>query len=964
MLGVAFVRAILRALGGVVCGVKCWRVCVLPVLSLLFVVVYHGDTKAQEAQSPNSTSGVIDEKLPEVTVEPAPTVEQGKKTAKKSSGSKSDSQAKAKKAPDKTQATEQGAASASDAAGEVDGTAEGAAGVGGPYSAGAGVAFGSTIADTGTTTLDAANVKARSVGGGDANSFVRNLPNVQYQNETSKDAGTNPYREIDTKPLEFSISGARPYQNNIILNGISINNVVSPIETGNPQLDEDPYPIVDVQYGMHSQTIYVPLEFLEKATIVDSNASAKYGQFLGGAVIYDLASPPTDRWRASLNYDRHSSKFVNYLLGTEDGMNPLEREAPEFTKDNVALSLGGPISSQLSAIVQWSGKFADTNQQKEWEFFNKWVGMDSVNHFFRVAAVASTEIGRFKFETSVTDYTQSWESEASRDLFINVENKAQTSQIEYKNALPALEYADLGIAGVSITSRAFYNDADMANVSNGDESWFWVAIQRRRANVSSPWETSFDSTMTDEFCRPLPEEALTGTSGNATCREGGWGSLYTGQTDYGIQNELTGRFLWGQFLLGGEAKRIKGTRERPADFTYYSSFNTLGVTPNVTAFECPDEHPACTEEQYASIWITQPAFDIEAAVSTFNLYSEIDQTFGWFNVRAGVRFDYEDYFKNPNFAPRLVGTLAPVDWFSVSAGYNRYYDDTSLAYAIRDAQPRAITNVLTGKHDADGNVPAVWRSTVNAPFGYRAAGLDTPYKDEYTAAVRVKEPVLGGHFRVRYLERYGRDEFSREKCPDTTSSLCNSLSNNGESTYKAWTGEYTAAWRNQDPTLLAGIALTGSITKSEQTANRGTYFEEDGSEAYILYHGNQYTRESFVAVTGNLDIPIRVGGTLTTLWFNSALRLDLNAAFNFGYEGVYDTGYNETIDGLNYDVYDDRTFGDTLLLDLYGEYHLTSQAALVFQINNLTDSLGNSVASDRNPWVRGRSVWAGTKIGW
>lgn len=722
---------------------------------------------------------------------------------------------------------------------------------------------GPAISDTGTTQYDSHNVRARSLGGGDANTFLRNAPNVQYQDETSEDAGTNPYREIDTKPMEFSINGGRTYQNNIVMNGVSINNVVGPIEDSDEKLDDDPYPLHDVIYGVHPQTIYVPVEFLDTATIIDSNASAKYGEFLGGVVLYDLASPPTDRWRGSVKYDRHTDSMVHYKIGTEDGSNPLDRTAPQFTKDNVAVSLGGPVTTDFSVIGQYSGKFAETKQQKDYEFFDQMAGMESSNDFFRAAASLKTDYGRFKLETSLTDYMQSWVSEHYRDMFINVESKGHATQLEYKNHLSALDYAGLGIAGVAVTTRAFYNDSESANVSNGDTSWNWVGMQRRKGRNDPPsaWTTVFDATTTDDYCRPLPIEALglTSTQDNTSCREGGWGSLYQGQKDLGAQAELTGNLLWGRFLVGGEAKRIDGTRSRPRETTVYSTFNTLFNAPTVSEFICPPGDEACTTEQYSKTWTVQPVFDISAEVNSVNLFAEIDQTFGWLNVRAGVRFDYEDYFSNPNFAPRLVGTLMPFDWFSVTGGFNRYYQGASLYYAIRDAQPRSTT-YIRDNHDSDGNVPETY-SVRNFPgYTYQSAGLDTPYKDEYTGAVRIKEPLLGGHFRVRYLERYGKDEFSREDC-EVVSSLCNVLSNNGESFYRSWTGEYTTFWKNPESTILSSVGLTASITWSEQTTNRGTYFDGDGSEEYILYHEQRYTRENFVAVTGNLDIPIRIGAS-------------------------------------------------------------------------------------------------------
>ncbi|MCZ7596285.1 MAG: hypothetical protein M5U16_16405 [Hyphomicrobium sp.] len=52
-----------------------------------------------------------------------------------------------------------------------------------------GVIFGTVLSDTGSTTFDANAVNMRTDGSGDANTFLRNLPNVQYQNDTDESPG-------------------------------------------------------------------------------------------------------------------------------------------------------------------------------------------------------------------------------------------------------------------------------------------------------------------------------------------------------------------------------------------------------------------------------------------------------------------------------------------------------------------------------------------------------------------------------------------------------------------------------------------------------------------------------------------------------------------------------------------------------------------------------------------------------
>ncbi|MCK9912601.1 hypothetical protein MXD81_25835, partial [Microbacteriaceae bacterium K1510] len=51
------------------------------------------------------------------------------------------------------------------------------------------VILGQSPSDTGTTVFSGDSARVRSLGGGDANSFVRNLPNVQYQNYADENPG-------------------------------------------------------------------------------------------------------------------------------------------------------------------------------------------------------------------------------------------------------------------------------------------------------------------------------------------------------------------------------------------------------------------------------------------------------------------------------------------------------------------------------------------------------------------------------------------------------------------------------------------------------------------------------------------------------------------------------------------------------------------------------------------------------
>lgn len=838
-----------------------------------------------------------------------------------------------------------------------------------------GIVYGQALSDTGTTTFDAANIKMRTDGSGDANTFLRNLPNVQYQDQTDDEPGATAGKSIDSKPLLLSISGGRTYENNFILNGVSVSNITGPVDwSDNLPADDASTPSANNIYGLHPQTIYVPTEFIGQATVIDSNASAEYGQFQGGVVVYDLAAPPTDRYHASVSASRHTSEMVNYILATEDGLNPDKRQAPTFEKNNLAVSVGAPITSDFAFIAQASRKQAETSKQKVYYISDDWVHENSDNIFLRFAATARTDLGKLTLDVSRTDYFQHWENPHGRDLYIDTQTDSTTSQLKLERDLAGVRVDSVGLGRAKLEARAFYNTSETLNTSGGNTTYNWLNQRRRTYNAATgTWSTWYDTTLHDDWCRGMDLTQADQSSVQFSCREGGYGNKLQGQTDYGAQAKVDGDLLLGSFKLGAELKQYEGRRARLEDYyfvgsmavaSYPSSYQTTGGTsPVVSAINCDPSDTMCDAEQYAGRYTLYEKYDVTAKVAAAHTFAEIDQTWRWFNVRAGLRVDYDDYFENINLAPRLAGTVTPFEGLSFTGGYNRYYLGETLYYAIRDKQSRGYTVVR--KHDANG-VPYIYQSYANELIRYQAAGLNTPYDDEYTGAVRIKDPLLGGQLRLKYLERYSRDQFESDDCELAGVSQCYRLTNNAWRNYRSASAEYTKEWhRLKTPFYLDAAAITGQVTWSEQTASRGTYLddEDDPTIKPIWYNDASYSRAGFQAVTGNLDIPVRIGSTLSTVWFNNTLVLNLSAGVNLGYEGVYDTTKQHVDEyGIDHDVYDDRKFGATLLLDASGQINVTEQAAIEFHVNNITNSKGNAVASDDFPWVIGRSYYIGSAL--
>lgn len=848
-----------------------------------------------------------------------------------------------------------------------------------------GVVLGTSApSDTGTTSFDARNVQLRSNGGGDANSFLRNLPNVQYQNQADRTPGVTTQKLIDTKPQLLSISGGRTYENNFIVNGVSISNITGPIDGGSSLSDSTANPPVNQINGLHPQNIFIPTEFVGEAKVIDSNASAEYGQFLGGVVVYDLAAPPTDRYHASVSASRHTSEMVNYILATPDGKNTSNRKQPTFEKNNLSVSLGAPITRDFSFIVQASRKEAETSSQKVAYISDESATQNSDNIFFRFAATARTDVGSFTFDTSWTDYFQHWENIYGRNLYIDTTTKGSSNKLEYKTDLAGIRVDEIGLGRVKLTGRAYYNDSETRNSSGGNTLFNWVN-QKFVLTYDALWnvtgaiyDPAQDTKLHDGWCRGIADPlTYKGAYGNTiSCLEGGYGNQIQGQTDLGVQASVNGDLLLGSFNVGGEVKQVEGRRARLEDFYNMRSSRLAGTitTPGFPGkFDC-GTFALCDQEQYANAYDITPKYDISKTVNAIHTFAEVDQTWQWLNVRAGVRLDYDDYMKNVNLAPRLAATVRPFEGIRVTGGVNRYYLGETLYYAIRDGLPGGVygrdSYRVTNNADGTLNVPDHPSSSLGS-YSYRVSGLATPYDDEYTGAVNIVDPLLGGQWRVKYLQRYGKDQFATTPC----GSNCYATTNDGVRSFRSATAEYTKQWNNlRTPFYLDAAAIGGNVTWSEQTTSRNSYLngaDEDLNGDGILdnpiwYNRASYRPSNFKAVTGNLDIPVRFGATLSTLWFDDLLELNVSAGVNLGYNGVAFTGTSRQPDSsgklVAHDVYEDKAFNPTLKLDLSGRVNVTEQAAIEFNFENLTNSKQNAVTTAAAPWVIGRSFWVGSAL--
>lgn len=832
----------------------------------------------------------------------------------------------------------------------VEGSAEQAPGADGATvletiiikSAGNGVMLGTNSpADTGTSTLSGGQLTGR-IDGNDANGVLRNLPNIQYQNDASDDAGATDLSVIDLRPREVSISGARLYENNFILNGIGINDVTGSQEgySSDATLQNGRVPHEGQIYGLHSQTIYVPGEFVSEATVIDSNASAKYGNFQGGVVSYKMADANRERLSGSISTEYTNSDWANYHIATPDGLNPLNIVEQNFLKRRFSAEFTGPITENIAVLGQYSKQEAITHKPKYPQYVSEgMIEQDSANEFYRGQLIADTDLGAFTLEGFYTDYNMFWENASWPDMRINLAKDALATKLQNDYEFEDFSLGGVDISNAKLTSTLSFGRSKSVNDSN--------------ENVGGVIRTSFSgdriSTISD-WCR-----RITTITAYTNCYYGALGDLYQSQDQSSFAQELNGDVWNGSFRLGGGYTHTEASRRRPEEVTYYSVYTNAR---NLGDFVC-NTAEACNAEMFGSTKQIRPAFDLGATLNELNGYAELDQTWDWFNLRAGLRINYDDYMNNVDVAPRIVATIQSENDLSLSAGFNRYFDAQSLSFAIRDQQPKPRTYTRTA---AGRVVDDNWISLKpQPPYTNIAADLKTPYNDEITLALSGEDSYFGGAWRLRYLHRSAKDQFASEK----TSPSYHTLTNDAHGSYQSATAEYFKDFDIGFVPKLDNISFNTSITWSRQEVSNNSYYEDDLEQDRVWYNNSSYPQAGFNVVTGNLDIPLRLQAGISTSWFDDKLFVDVSGNYNFAYRGVRNTEVGRNVDGVQHVIWEDFDFDSTLTVDLAATYLVyrknEANLSLSVKVLNLLDEAGNGQASHTNPWVIGRTVWVGAK---
>lgn len=778
--------------------------------------------------------------------------------------------------------------------------------------------------DSGTSVITGAAVEANAPGSGDAIDLLRRLAGTHFA--IDRDTRLTEESLRDLRPEMISISGGRPTDNMFMLDGVATNSLFEMTTPGSRSTS--PAHFEDVA-GVSAQSIFIDTNLIGGITVRDSNVSAEYGRFTGG-VVEIVTRDPGRRYSVQGSVGYSGSELTSFK--TAPGYTGTIPEEPDYRRLRWSLSADMPITDTISVLAAYNRSEAEST-------------------YTRSASYGGGEYGSLTVSENYL-LTTLFELPNQTRLTAQVTHAPYRSDFEGGN----------GINNLIVTHSGGTTGKLSLDGVRGVADW--------RLELNHAWSNMSRDASPYNFSRPAG--GVVNWCSASSCTEGGFGNINQSQHDTTLVGRWSQPFMGGDLRLGFDYDRIQARKERPQEGRAYQrgTYDTRTVCASPTDLACITGNHGLTR------YIAYGAFDFDVGIDAASLWGEYTRDIGGITVRAGLRYDYESFLDNHNLSPRL-SVSGELPWFGITAtgGLNRYYGRSFLSYAVRQARPSNLTYERTGVLTGGQLVFSEnWRLTaVGTPANYSNADLKTPYSDEATLALTGPVRWIGGEWRLKGVYREGHDLIISTLGETVTyddlgrprTYRVYSPSNEGESTYKGGSFEYIRTFGRHSFTFSTSF----SDTKSNAVREYDVDEEDDLGGTMVVYNGEIVSLLDVARSNDRLDFAAPFVGNLSwsSRWIDDRLSLSGGVRYRGGFERVEDTGVNQRINNVTYDVYGIVEYDPSVDVDLNASFDLIRQdgrqATLEARISNLFDTVPyKNVPYSTNPYQLGRVAWVGVRF--
>lgn len=768
---------------------------------------------------------------------------------------------------------------------------------------------------------------------GDLTSQLKLNPNIQYSEDH-----LSSYTGGEIAPAEISIHGAKPYQNEILLDGVSIANDIDP---GNKLITATP----DLIPGS-AQSLAVDSSILCDIEVMDSNVSAEYGRFTGGVVTSRVCSARKKLGGSvSVGYTSSgwSELFIDPNRQQEFDQSSNEKYQPRFRKWTYKSTLETRPREDWGLLISAVRKTSEIPLQR-----SATSNQDS--------SISQEVTQRRKQDTLLlkTDYTPAG-SPHKAELTMVYAPTANTYFIQnFRDGDFTIDGGGLNLSGrldsrydvVTLTNQLSYSRNQQSRRSDADTYRLW------RWSPEKNWGD--------------PAAAANPTSG-----EGAWGDI--DQELKSVEYKFRSVFkpwTWGasrhRVTAGLEARRQQAEYARLKDLYYYYTQVSLPTTGAMSSCQRDDgsiDAVACSTSptlvqgvgQYFRNLMIYHAGNFDLTSNTGAAYVEDDISWRTLTLRAGLRADRDSLTGNTSTAPRLKLGWQAADPLYLDLGLNRYYGRNLFAYALQE-------KIGTLKTTQNRTSTLTFGAPTTTRPENRLEDLRSPYDDEVTTGLTYDGDLLAGPLSLRFTRRNGHDQIVKvlkRGQADCNSNQCYIYTNNGGSTAK----DFTISWSNARAFKTGKVAtrMWVAANKSDVTTNYSTYASTAGSDVtddtLINYDGKVIRYSEKPADNYNRPWTLRIGAMSTIA--SQQLTISNILRVRGGYQQIVENG-TVIHEGASIDNYEKTNLPRSTAIDTVVHWtprvYRDQRLDVKLTIENLTNKKNQMTVSDSYvAYERGRT---------
>tara|TARA_B100000315_G_scaffold100997_1_gene92815 strand:- start:1073 stop:3730 length:2658 start_codon:yes stop_codon:yes gene_type:complete len=816
----------------------------------------------------------------------------------------------------------------------------------------------------GRAYLDRNFIEATPKGNGDINELIALLPGVQLSED---------YYSIDNlaeiSAPEISISGAKPWQTGFMIDGMNYNNRLDPASASRIGASEN-----EVSGGVQSMNINS--QIVESITVYDHNIPADFGDFSGGVIDAETISAFSRETRVSLGIRGNRSDWGEYHIidndepdDTAEGKDALE--PPTYEKTNIDFSIQKELTDKHALLLSVSYLKSDISDVSL--SAQKVESRENINALLKYS------------------YRDGWVD----SLDLSVMYAPYTSDSYLKDVLNSdyqVEGGSFGFTANLGEETRFGHFSSKFNMSQSDNNrtgpaHFYTWLQAKGKEWGQLADQSPDSTPVSRY--------------------GGYGNLDNTQTSFNWRNSLTlERKSWGNtehaIRVGAELNHQNYERTRQQNYYKYDSpiqYSSTNAQLNCSGYtlDCVEQNfyvdldtlaeqlggsidfnnpehllaysnNVATTAQYFNSRLVTPSEQIDVSLNKAALYATDVITWKQFDFHLGVRYDYDDFFKNHNIAPRLS---MGYDVFNdgntlLTAGLNRYYDAGLLGYKIKEQQKFAYREY---RPIQNGYLQAWLPSSYTGNFRYIYDDVKSPYDDEIALGLRHATEDFG-NFALKYVHRNKKEQLARNE--ETN------LKNDGFkyiTIYNNGTGEserYSLSWDAKfgDHSIWANASYSqNSESNSDYTATP----DNTPVETLVYYEGELMSLSELDTLKANFGRPVTANFGWNANWTDT-----FSTGLTATYSGSYTTAIKSSNDqriGIGSECatcgstdiyiskYEAHTFDARIIFALSSrwEYQVSQSQSLEVRldVSNLFNARSHAITEGNSGIEPGRMFWLG-----